>query len=175
MKQVNLRRIFTLLVLFAVALFFTNCTLDFEFSGHGYLKVENNMKAIDKEGNVTDKFDKNFAIRAIVAYQDGEEVYRMDGVYKDESETIGQCNIEAGKYCTYEWDAGTYDICLYAYDKSYGYWYGCLKEGVSVYLGSTETITLNNGGITLLVPSKVSSTYNNLPEVMKTFDFVTLN
>ena len=98
----------------------------------------------------------------------------MDGVYKDENETIGQCNIEAGKYCTYEWEVGTYDICLYAYDKYYGYWYGTFKEDVSVYLGSTETITLNNDEITLLVPSKVSSTYNNLPEVVKSFDFAKL-
>ncbi len=145
---------FILAIFITLSIFvLSGCNFNFNFSGCGYLKIEN--EGLDP-------------IRAIVAYQDGEEVYRMDGLYKDEDGIVGECNIAVGKSETYEWDAGTYDIWLFTYYKTDGYWYYCIKEDVSIYMSSTTTVTLNEGETTPLVPAKVPSyMYKNLTAVVK--------
>ena len=147
--------VISLLVLFSL---FTGCTFTFVTSSVGELRIENEVLAVDEYGNLLKDYDEDFPIRAIVAYKDGEEYYRMDGVY-------GKCNIPAGYYCTYTWDSGTYDILLYSYYDDY--WYLSFKEDVYVPAGGSETITLYNSESMRLVPGMVSSMYDNLPEVVK--------
>ena len=103
----------SLLVLISL---FTGCTFTFVTSSVGELIIENEVLAVDQNGNLLNDYDEDFPIRAIVAYKDGEEYYRMDGVYKNV-----ECNIPAGEYCTYQWDSGTYDILLYSYYNDYWY------------------------------------------------------
>ena len=147
----------SLLVLISL---FTGCTFTFVTSSVGELIIENEVLAVDQYGNLLNYYDEDFPIRAIVAYKDGEEYYRMDGVYKNE-----ECNIPAGEYCTYQWDSGTYDILLYSYYNDY--WYLSFKEDVYVPAGDDETITLYNSESMRLVPGMVSSMYDNLPEIVK--------
>jgi hypothetical protein len=49
-----------------------------------------------------------------------------------------------------------------------GYWYYTEMEDVYVSYNSTTDVFVEDGNWTMLVPSKASSMYEKLPEVIKT-------
>lgn len=126
-----------------------------------------NFGDLDSVGKLEVVNNGSDPIKAIVAYKDGEEYYRIDNTYKDSSGIVGECNIPVGSSFIYEWDTGSYDIWLFTYYKKDNYWYYCIKEDVYVSSGTT-TITLEQEESNVLVPANVSSSmYNKLPEVVK--------
>lgn len=126
------------------------CDIDFNFTGTGVLRINNNS---------------SYIIKAFVAYSeiDGEygEAYRNDGVYEGSEAP----NIKQDSYKDYELDCGNYDIWFYMIAD--GYWYYTEIEDVYIHYNSTEEVYVEDGNWTLLVPSKASSMYNKLPEVVK--------
>ena len=87
--------------------------------------------------------------------------YRNDGVYGNSEAP----NIKSNSYKDYEVDCGDYDIWFYMIAD--GYWYYTEIEDVYIHYNSTEEVYVEDGNWKLLVPSKASSMYDKLPEVVK--------
>ena len=126
------------------------CDIDFNFTGTGVLRINN---------------DSSYVIKAFVAYTqiDGEydEAYRNDGVYGG-SEVP---NIKSGNYKEYEFESGSYDLWFYMIYE--GYIYYTEIEDVYVPYSSSVDVSVEDGNWIRLVPTKLSSMYDNLPEVVK--------
>ena len=145
-----MKKIIISLLLIASLFIFVGCDVILNFNTTGILRVSNNS---------------SYTIKAFVAYSeiDGEygEVYRNDGVYEGSESP----NIKSNSYKDYEVASGDYDIWFYMIAD--GYWYYTEKEDVYVYYNNTTEVSVEDGNWTMLVPSKASSMYNNLPEVVK--------
>ena len=147
-----MKKIFISLLLIASLFLFVGCNVILNFNGSGILRICN---------------DSSYTIKAFVAYSEvnGEygEVYRNDGVYEGSESP----NIKPDSYKDYEVASGDYDIWFYMIAD--GYWYYTEKEDVYVYYNNTTEVSIEDGRWTLLVPSKASSMYDKLPEVVKTY------
>ena len=151
------RKLLTLLIFFSLFLF-VGCDIILNFDGTGVLRINN---------------DSSYTIKAFVAYSeiDGkyDEVYRNDGSYGGSEAP----NIKSGAYKEYEFSSGDYDIWFYMIAD--GYWYYTEIEDVYVSYNSTEDVYVEDGNWTMLVPSKASSMYEKLPDVVKNQIFTTIN
>lgn len=145
----------SLLAISSVFVFMGCVNINFDnFTGEGVLRIENNSQD---------------TIKAFVMYteENGEyvEAYRNDGVYAAEGESPVSVNIKSGGYEDYTVATDEYDICFYMIYN--GYWYYCVKEDVSIYYKNTTSVSVESGEWVLLVPSKASSMYEKLLEVIK--------
>ena len=146
-----MKRILFVLLLISTLFLFVGCDVILNFDGAGILRINN---------------ESSYDIKAFVAYTqiDGEydEAYRNDGYYGSSESP----NIKPGKYKDYEFSSGNYDIWFYMIAE--GYWYYTEIEDVYVSYNSTTDVFVEDGNWTMLVPSKASSMYEKLPEVIKT-------
>lgn len=150
------KNLVSLLVLLIFFVFVGCVNINFDMlNGDGKLKVENNSQD---------------AIKAFVMYteENGEyvEAYRNDGVYAEEGDSPVSVNIKSGEYAEYTVASGEYDILFFMVYN--GYWYCCEKEDIDVFMNNTTTVSVESGEWSLLIPSKASSMYDKLPEVVKT-------
>ena len=146
-----MKRILFVLLLISTLFLFVGCDFVLNLDGTGVLRINNNS---------------SYVIKAFVAYTqiEGEydEAYRNDGSYGSSESP----NIKSGTYKDYEFSSGNYDIWFYMIAE--GYWYYTEMEDVYVSYNSTTDVFVEDGNWTMLVPSKASSMYEKLPEVIKT-------
>lgn len=145
-----MKKLVFLLVIISSLFLFVGCDVVLNFDGTGVLRINN---------------DSSYTIKAFVAYTqiDGEydEAYRNDGVYGG-SEVP---NIKSGNYKEYEFESGSYDLWFYMIYE--GYIYYTEIEDVYVPYSSSVDVSVEDGNWIRLVPTKLSSMYDNLPEVVK--------
>ena len=147
-----MKKLVFLLVIISSLFLFVGCDVVLNFDGTGVLRINN---------------DSSYTIKAFVAYTqiDGEydEAYRNDGVYGG-SEVP---NIKSGSYKEYEFESGSYDLWFYMVYE--GYIYYTEIEDVYVPYSSSVDVYVEDGNWIRLVPTKLSSMCDKIPEVVKAY------